>query len=48
MIERLKLYWKRLTCKHDYKRTMLNIFPDGHEEHVYVCKKCGHEKHVEL
>lgn len=48
MLERLKKYLMQLTCKHDYKRVMQNTFPDGHEEHVYVCRKCGHEKRVKF
>lgn len=39
---------KRLICRHDYKRVMRNVFPDGHEEHIYICTKCGKEKRIDL
>lgn len=37
---------KQLFCKHEYKRVRQDIYPDGHEEDTYVCKKCHKEKHI--
>ena len=37
---------KRFACDHDYKRAMKNVYPDGHEEHIYICMKCGKEMKI--
>lgn len=39
---------KQFVCSHDYKRAMKNTYPDGHEEHVYICMKCGKEVRIRI